>query len=66
MRCCIKSYGGKHGSALVSFTFKGKRGQVVLDQIDTVDKSRLVQKFGVTDRKTQPKVLSVIAEMFAP
>jgi mRNA interferase MazF len=46
--------------------FKRKHGQVVLDQIRTVDKVRLVQKLGRIDKQTQGKVLSVLAEMFAP
>ena len=45
--------------------FQGKEGQVVLDQIRTVDKSRLVQKLGRIDKATQRKVLVTIAEMFA-
>lgn len=46
--------------------FKEKEGQVVLDQIRTVDKSRLVQKLGRIDKETQEEVLSILAEMFAP
>jgi mRNA interferase MazF len=45
--------------------FQGKEGQVVLDQICTVDKSRLVQKLGRIDKATQREVLVTIAEMFA-
>ena len=45
--------------------FQGKEGQVVLDQIRTVDKSRLVQKLGRIDKATQREVLVTIAEMFA-
>jgi mRNA interferase MazF len=45
--------------------FQGKEGQVVLDQIRTVDKSRLVQKLGRIDKSTQTEVLVTIAEMFA-
>jgi len=45
--------------------FQGKQGQVVLDQIRTVDKSRLVQKLGRIDKATQREVLVTIAEMFA-
>jgi mRNA interferase MazF len=45
--------------------FQGKEGQVVLDQIRTVDKSRLVQELGRIDRATQREVLVTIAEMFA-
>lgn len=50
----------------VAGRFQGKEGQIVLDQIRTVDKSRLVKKLGKIDAKTQNKVLSVIAEMFVP
>jgi mRNA interferase MazF len=46
--------------------FKGKRGQVVLDQIRTVDKARLIKKMGVMDAKTASNVLSVLNEMFQP
>jgi len=50
----------------VNCSFNGKDGQVVLDQIRTVDKSRLVHKLGEVDPKTKTDVLSVLAEMFAP
>ena len=46
--------------------FRGKTGMVVLDQIRTVDHSRLVRKLGRLDRRTSGTVLSVLAEMFAP
>jgi mRNA interferase MazF len=49
----------------VACEFQGKEGQVVLDQIRTVDKSRLVQKLGRIDETTQTEVLVTIAEMFA-
>src|SRR6266567_2387422 len=47
-------------------TFKDKDGQIVLDQIRTIDKSRLVQKLGRIDKLTQEEVLTILAEMFAP
>ena len=50
----------------VAGTFQGKRGQVVLDQIRTVDKSRLIRRLGRIDDPTQTAVLSVLNEMFAP
>ncbi|HEX9871818.1 MAG TPA: type II toxin-antitoxin system PemK/MazF family toxin [Candidatus Tectomicrobia bacterium] len=50
----------------VACTFQGKRGQVVLDQIRTVDKSRLSNRLGQIDGPTQTAVLSVLNEMFAP
>ncbi len=45
--------------------FQGKEGQVVLDPVRTVDKSRLVQKLGRIDKATQREVLVTVAEMFA-
>jgi mRNA interferase MazF len=45
--------------------FQGKRGQVALDQIRTVDKTRLIKKLGRIDKQTQAEVLSVLGEMFA-
>jgi mRNA interferase MazF len=49
----------------VSCKFQGRKGQVVLDQIRTVDKTRLVQRLGRIDKQTQVEVLSVLGEMFA-
>jgi mRNA interferase MazF len=36
----------------------------VLDQIRTVDKSRLVKRLGIIDKDTQATVLEVLSEMF--
>lgn len=47
----------------VELTFQGKKGSIVLDQIRTVDKSRLVQKLGSADSKTIQKIKKVIKEM---
>lgn len=49
----------------VTCKFQGKNGQVVLDQLRTVDKKRLVKKLGRIDKKTQQSVLSTLAELFA-
>jgi mRNA interferase MazF len=45
--------------------FGGKNGQIVLDQIRAVDKSRLVKRLGRIDESTQSAVLEVLARMFA-
>jgi mRNA interferase MazF len=50
----------------VACRFKGKAGQVVLDQIRTVDRARLFRKLGRVGRKTSARVLQVLQEMFAP
>ena len=43
----------------------GKDGQVVLDQIRTVDTQRLVKKLGTLDQTTSETVLEVLQEMFS-
>lgn len=45
--------------------FHGKEGQVVLDQLRTVDKARLVKALGRISRPAQAQVLAALAEMFA-
>lgn len=45
--------------------FQGKNGQIILDQIRTVDKSRLVKKIGQIAQNEQRAVLDTLAEMFA-
>jgi len=57
---------GRDYPTRVNCSFYGKDGQVVIDQIRTVDKSRLVHKLGTIDSKTKAEVLAVIAEIFAP
>jgi mRNA interferase MazF len=46
--------------------FDGKEGQIVLDQLRTVDKTRLVRRLGGIGEETQEAVLGVLGEMFAP
>ena len=50
----------------VACKFQGKQGQIVLDQIRTVDKTRLVKRLGKIDKHIQTEVLSILEEMFAP
>ena len=49
----------------VSCTFKKKRGQIVLDQIRTIDKTRLVKKIGTIDPETQLKVITTLQRLFS-
>ena len=49
----------------VASQFQGKNGQIVLDQIRTVDKTRLVQRLGQIGLDEQKAVLNTLAEMFA-
>jgi mRNA interferase MazF len=49
----------------VDITFQRRRGQVVLDQIRTVDKSRLVRRLGRLPEARAREVAGVLVEMFA-
>ena len=49
----------------VNLTFARKKGQVALDQIRTIDKSRLVRKLGRVDDSTGVEIATVLTEMFA-
>lgn len=57
---------GRNYPTRISCSFKGKNGQIILDQIRTVDKKRLVKKLGVISKNAQTKTLNLLAEMFAP
>ena len=46
--------------------FRGKTGQIVLDQMRAVDTARLVRRLGRIDRRTGDAVLALLQEMFAP
>ena len=50
----------------VSLTFQKKRGQIVLDQIRAVDKTRLLKRLGKLDKVTESRTLAVLQEMFSP
>ena len=49
----------------VACDFQGKEGQVVLDQIRTVDKSRLTRRLGRLDKATASQVLAILRDMFS-
>ena len=49
----------------ISCRFQGKNGQIVLDQIRTIDKTRLVKKLGQINTAAQKAVIVLLAEMFA-
>ena len=49
----------------INCTFKKKHGQVVLDQIRTIDKSRLFKKLGMISENTQKKIISCLQNMFS-
>jgi mRNA interferase MazF len=56
---------GRDYPTRVNCQFEGKDGQIVLDQIRTVDKGRLVKKLGKIGIDTQNEVMAALMEMFA-
>lgn len=56
---------GRNYPSRVSCRFADKDAHIVLDQIRTFDKRRLVKRLGTIDAATQQRVLDVLADMFA-
>ena len=56
---------GKRYPTRVACQFQGKAGQIVLDQIRTIDKTRLIKSLGQISSAEQSLVLETLAEMFA-
>lgn len=48
-----------------ALTFQGTSGRILLDQIRTVDKARLVKKLGKLTAQTHQRVMNTLQEMFA-
>jgi mRNA interferase MazF len=58
--------GARPAAFRIPITFKTKTGLVLLDQIRTIDKSRLVRKEGVVHATTLKRTLATLQTMFAP
>lgn len=56
----IRNYPSRAG-----IVFEGEKGEVALDQLLSVDKSRLIKKLGKVDSENSVKILGVLREMFA-
>ena len=56
---------GKDYPTRVKCQFKKKKGQIVLDQVRTIDKTRLIKKLGKIDPEIQVEVISVLQRLFA-
>jgi len=48
----------------VKIEFQGKRGEIALDQIRTIDKKRLIKQLGNIDFFTIMKIKQILKEMF--
>ena len=49
----------------IACIFSGKEGQIILDQIRSVDQVRLIKKLGTMDTKSQNLVSKILIEMFS-
>ncbi len=56
---------GRDYPTRITCMFRDKEGQIVLDQLRTIDRVRVVKKLGTIDSKTQRRVLATLGELFA-
>ena len=49
----------------VPLRFKGKSGNITLDQIRAIDKTRLIKKMGAIKEAEKKRILEVLQEMFS-
>ncbi|MGB3300651.1 MAG: type II toxin-antitoxin system PemK/MazF family toxin [Phormidesmis sp.] len=56
---------GKAYPTCVVCQFQNEDGQIILDQIRTIDKTRLVKKLGKISQSEQRLALDTLTEMFA-
>jgi mRNA interferase MazF len=57
--------GSKPAPFRVALTFSGKKGLILLDQIRTLDKVRLVSRLGAVSPKALSTTLAVLQETFS-
>ncbi len=57
---------GRPYPSRVPVRFAGKDGQVVIDQLRTVDKARLAKRLGALQTHEAAAVLEMLREFFAP
>ncbi|NOT86333.1 MAG: type II toxin-antitoxin system PemK/MazF family toxin [Methylococcaceae bacterium] len=55
---------GFQAPSRVALQFQDKTGLILLDQLRSVDKSRLIKKLGTADTTTQKIILSTLVNMF--
>jgi mRNA interferase MazF len=58
--------GSKPAGFRIPVTFQGKQGLIVLDQIRTLDRVRLVKRLGTLRPSTLTATLKTLQAMFAP
>jgi mRNA interferase MazF len=58
--------GSRPAGFRVGLTFQGKQGLILLDQIRTLDRARLVQRLGALRPATLAQAQQVLGQMFSP
>lgn len=58
--------GSRPAGFRIPVTFQGKSGLILLDQIRTLDKSRLVKRVGAVHPTTLEKILRTLQAVFEP
>lgn len=58
--------GSRPAAFRVAVTFQGKQGLIVLDQVGTLDRARLVKRLGALRPPTLALTLQTLQSMFAP
>lgn len=56
---------GRNYPTRIACQFEGKDGQIVLDQIRTIDKVRIIRKLGKINTSIQKEVLTTLIELFS-
>ena len=52
------------GSHIIPLRFRRKNGLILLDQLRTLDKQRMVRRLGMVDATTLSLTLATLREMF--
>ena len=58
--------GSRSARFRIALSFQGKQGLIVLDQIRTLDRARLVKRLGALRAPTLALTLQALQNMFAP
>ena len=60
------STGSRPAPYRIPVVHAGKTGLILLDQIRTIDKSRIVTRLGILNKATLVKTLETLQQIFAP
>ena len=57
--------GARNFPTRVKTTFDGRAGNIILEQLRTIDKTRLIKKLGTLDPKSSTRILNTLQAMFS-